>query len=293
MSDPVVIMTGIQPTQRIGAVRLNDGTNCVLAVVGDGTKNDTIYVWRSNDSMGQSWTKITTVGGKGWCTNVILLADGRPAFACSPQAATGAQFLVCATTSGQGTWTATNLPNTTGVTTNVYSVNVIAGGPAVVRVAANGTSPGVYTHCASPDGSGTWTNVTPHTQFVGTDCSKPTVAYGVPWIGMALGFGVFRGTNTTGVGAPWQLVGTCAPGVHMFGPINAVVQWDGVLTMGAGALQNDFYSVWTTDANTVSVDTLPTTNNTHHRSFVVCVTVSCRSNLGQVCVRWWVHRWYR
>ena len=283
MSDPVLIMTGIQPTQRIGAIQLGDGTNNILVVVGDGTKKSTVYVWCSNDCMGQSWTQMTTMGSVGWCTNAILLADGRPAFACSPQAATGAKFMVCSTTSGQGAWTATNLPNTTGVITNVYSLNLIAGGPAVVRVAPDGTSPGVYTHCASVDGSGTWTNVTPHAQFVGANCSKPTVAYGLPWVGMSFGFGVFRGTNATGIGAPWQMVGACAPGVSTFGPISAVVQWDGALTMGTASLQNAFYSVWSTDVNTVNVEELPPTNDTPQMWFVVCVAVSFGYYMGQIC----------
>ena len=79
----------------------------------------------------------------------------------------------------------------------------------------------------------------------------------MPWVGVSGAFGVFRGTNTTSVGAPWQMVGACAPGLVTFGPISAVVQPDGVLTMGTAALEFSFYSVWTTDIDTLNVEEVP------------------------------------
>ena len=44
MSVPVIIMNEIEPTQHIGAMRLDDGTDNILVVVGDGDQSGTVHI---------------------------------------------------------------------------------------------------------------------------------------------------------------------------------------------------------------------------------------------------------
>ena len=103
----------------------------------------------------------------------------------------------------------------------------------VVQVVLSNAHPGVYTRSRSPLGAaGTWSSVVPHTEYRGRDTSQPTVAFGVPWPTSSEGLCVFRGMNATGVGTPWLLIRRCAPGITTFGLINAMLQPDGVVTLG-------------------------------------------------------------
>jgi hypothetical protein len=256
-SDSVTIVDDIEPTQRLAALVLADQSNRILVAAGDKNR---VRIYRSLDTMGTVWEDVYVIQ-QGWCTNFVRLVDGRPAIGVSAQSTGNAKFCVCADATGGVNWITTNLPDSTGVVTNVFSLALIGNYPAIVRTAPNLTSPGVYSYSTSTIGAtGSWSNVTPHNQFIGDCCSAPMVAYGVPWVAVSGNLGVFRGTTATGIGAPWALVRACAPGLHTFGPISATVQPDGVLTLGTGSLNDRFYSVWTVNTDTVAFEEL--TSNT-------------------------------
>lgn len=88
-----------------------------------------------------------------------------------------------------------------------FGIGFVEGLPALVLF-PDDNGAGVYCRAQNADGSGTWTVVTPNTEFKGAIRTQIGIVFGVPWAVCGTNGHVFRAASTSGLTGTWSIVGS-------------------------------------------------------------------------------------